>query len=142
MGIVKLQRELAKRQEKMDFMEEHVGTMVEEMKKKNKLLQNLMLKQDVGTLATTDMDDNKHALIRNVKDEKRASEHTGIMSSLYSSKANDSGMTMELSLEINKKLQAVLEDTLLKNNSEGKHQYFGERNCNYVDQSSYKKNDL
>ena len=40
-------------------MEEHVGTMVEEMKKKNKLLQNLMLKQDVGTLATTDMDDNK-----------------------------------------------------------------------------------
>lgn len=37
------------------------------------------------------------------------------MSSLYSSKANDSGMTMELSLEINKKLQAVLEDTLLKN---------------------------
>lgn len=57
--IVKLQRELAKRQEKMDFMEEHVGTMVEEMKKKNKLLQNLMLKQDVGTLATTDMDDNK-----------------------------------------------------------------------------------
>merc|ERR1712115_48321 len=86
-------------------MEEHVGTMVEEMKKKNKLLQNLMLKQDVGTLATTDMDDNK----------KRASEHTGIMSSLYSSKANDSGMTIELSLEINKKLQAVLEDTLLKN---------------------------
>ena len=37
------------------------------------------------------------------------------MSSLYSSKANDSGMTIELSLEINKKLQAVLEDTLLKN---------------------------
>ena len=47
--------------------------------------------------------------------QKRASEHTGIMSSLYSSKANDSGMTIELSLEINKKLQAVLEDTLLKN---------------------------
>ena len=62
--IVKLQRELAKRQEKMDFMEEHVGTMVEEMKKKNKLLQNLMLKQDVGTLATTDMDDNKVIFIK------------------------------------------------------------------------------
>lgn len=37
------------------------------------------------------------------------------MSSLYSSKPNDCGMTLELSLEINKKLQSVLEDTILKN---------------------------
>jgi len=103
--IVKLQKEMAKRQEKLDFMEEHVDTMVHEMKKKNKLLQGLMLKQDAGALASTDMDQNK----------RRTSEHSGIMSSLYSSKANDTGMTMELSLEINQKLQAVLEDTLLKN---------------------------
>merc|ERR1719195_1835638 len=103
--IVKLQKELAKRQEKLDFMEEHVDTMVNEMKKKNKLLQNLMLKQDSGALVSTDMD----------TDKRRTSEHTGIMSSLYSSKPNDSGMTLELSLEINQKLQSVLEDTLLKN---------------------------
>ena len=64
--IVKLQKELAKRQEKLDFMEEHVSTMVEEMKKKNKLLQNLMLKQDVGSLATSDMDDNKVILYCNL----------------------------------------------------------------------------
>ena len=37
------------------------------------------------------------------------------MASLYNSKVSDSAMTLELSLEINKKLQAVLEDTLLKN---------------------------
>merc|ERR1712141_309112 len=103
--IVRLQKELAKRQEKLDFMEEHVSTMVEEMKKKNKLLQNLMLKQDAGALASSDMD----------TDKRRTSEHSGIMSSLYSSKPNDSGMTLELSLEINQKLQTVLEDTLLKN---------------------------
>ena len=36
------------------------------------------------------------------------------MASIYSSN-RDSGMTLELSLEINRKLQAVLEDTLLKN---------------------------
>jgi hypothetical protein len=36
------------------------------------------------------------------------------MSSLYKN-ANDSEMTIELSLEINRKLQAVLEDTILKN---------------------------
>ena len=57
--IVKLQREMAKRQEKLDFMEEHVNTMVQEMKKKNKLLQNLLLKQETGALASTDMDENK-----------------------------------------------------------------------------------
>ena len=50
---------MAKRQEKLDFMEEHVNTMVEEMKKKNKLLQNLMLKQDSGALVSTDMDTDK-----------------------------------------------------------------------------------
>ena len=37
------------------------------------------------------------------------------MASLYNSRVSDSGMTLEPSLEINKKLQAVLEDTLLKN---------------------------
>ena len=44
-----------------------------------------------------------------------ATSQGGIMSSLYGSRVSDSGMTLELSLEINKKLQAVLEDTLLKN---------------------------
>ena len=37
------------------------------------------------------------------------------MASVYSSKAVDPDMTLELSLEINRKLQAVLEDTILKN---------------------------
>jgi hypothetical protein len=37
------------------------------------------------------------------------------MASLYGSQALDDNMTLELSLEINRKLQAVLEDTLLKN---------------------------
>ena len=50
---------MAKRQEKLDFMEEHVDTRVYETKKKNKLLQGLMLKQDAGALASTDMDQNK-----------------------------------------------------------------------------------
>ena len=36
------------------------------------------------------------------------------MSSLYQN-ASDSEVTLELSLEINRKLQAVLEDTILKN---------------------------
>jgi len=39
----------------------------------------------------------------------------GVMASLYASHALDGTMTMGLSLEINRKLQALLEDTLLKN---------------------------
>jgi hypothetical protein len=37
------------------------------------------------------------------------------MASVYGSQALDDSMTLELSLEINRKLQEVLEDTLLKN---------------------------
>lgn len=37
------------------------------------------------------------------------------MSSLYNSSLTDDTMTLERSLEINNKLHAVLEDTLLKN---------------------------
>ncbi len=37
------------------------------------------------------------------------------MASVYSSQISDKHMTLDLSLEINRKLQAVLEDTLLKN---------------------------
>ena len=37
------------------------------------------------------------------------------MASMYSLNAKDSGMTLSLSMEINQKLQALVEDTLLKN---------------------------
>ncbi|XP_057307280.1 coiled-coil domain-containing protein 186-like isoform X2 [Hydractinia symbiolongicarpus] len=43
------------------------------------------------------------------------SQHGGIMASVYSARPTDKGMTLELSLDINRKLQAVLEDTILKN---------------------------
>ena len=43
------------------------------------------------------------------------SRHGGIMASVFQSRVADPHMTLELSLEINRKLQAVLEDTLLKN---------------------------
>lgn len=39
----------------------------------------------------------------------------GVMASMYSNKVCDENLTLELSLDINRKLQAVLEDALLKN---------------------------
>lgn len=47
--------------------------------------------------------------------QAQMSKQSGIMASLYRSQASDPKMTLDLSLEINQKLQAVLEDTLLKN---------------------------
>ena len=40
-------------------MEEHVSTMLEEMKKKNKLIQNYILKVESGALVSSQMDENK-----------------------------------------------------------------------------------
>ena len=57
--IVKLQKTLARKQEKIEFMEEHVSTMLEEMKKKNKLIQNYILKVESGALVSSQMDENK-----------------------------------------------------------------------------------
>eukprot|EP00095_Tigriopus_kingsejongensis_P008244 maker-scaffold230_size244653-snap-gene-0.15 protein:Tk08244 transcript:maker-scaffold230_size244653-snap-gene-0.15-mRNA-1 annotation:"hypothetical protein L798_00576" len=103
--IVKLQRNLARKQEKVDFMEEHLSTLLDEVKKKNKIIQGYVMRQEPGAIAPESVDNNK----------RKMSQTGGIMASLYSSKTSDASMTLELSLEINRKLQAVLEDTLFKN---------------------------
>lgn len=103
--IVKLQRGLARRNEKIEFMQEHIQQLVDEIQKKNKIIQNYALREESGTMTLERSDLNKMELSR---------KHS-IMGSLYSSHQTDSAMTLDLSLEINHKLQAVLEDTLLKN---------------------------
>ncbi|XP_063221299.1 coiled-coil domain-containing protein 186 [Bacillus rossius redtenbacheri] len=103
--IVKLQRANARRCEKLDFLEEHARQLVTELQRKTCIIQSYVLREQAGALSSDRMDRNKAELAK----------HGGIMASVYSSKPTDSSMTLELSLEINKKLQAVLEDTLLKN---------------------------
>ena len=63
------------------------------------------MREESGALSSEASDNNKVALGR----------RGGIMASLYTSHPADAGLTLDLSLEINRKLQAVLEDTLLKN---------------------------
>lgn len=103
--IVRLQKAHARKNEKMEFMEDHIKQLVEEIRKKTKIIQSYILREEAGTLSTEASDFNKVHLSR----------RGGIMASLYTSHPADSGLTLELSLEINRKLQAVLEDTLLKN---------------------------
>ncbi|XP_030058553.1 coiled-coil domain-containing protein 186 isoform X2 [Microcaecilia unicolor] len=103
--IVRLQKAHARKNEKIEFMEDHIKHLVEEIRKKTKIIQSYILREEAGTLSSEASDFNKVHLSR----------RGGIMASLYTSHPADSGLTLELSLEINRKLQAVLEDTLLKN---------------------------
>ncbi|XP_072312036.1 coiled-coil domain-containing protein 186 isoform X2 [Eucyclogobius newberryi] len=103
--IVRLQKALARKQEKIEFMEDHIKQLVEEIRKKTKIIQSYVLREETGALSSEASDINKANLSR----------RGGIMASLYTSHPADHGLTLDLSLEINRKLQAVLEDTLLKN---------------------------
>uniref|UniRef100_A0A1L8DN09 Putative signal transducer n=1 Tax=Nyssomyia neivai TaxID=330878 RepID=A0A1L8DN09_9DIPT len=105
--ILRLQQASARQAEKIDFLESHSATLVGEVQKKTKVLQEYMLRDQCGALASSKSDRHKAEL---------ANYGGGIMAAIYggtSSKSNE--MTLELSLEINRKLQALLEDTLLKN---------------------------
>lgn len=103
--IVRLQKSHARKNEKLEFLGEHIQQLLEEIKKKTKIIQSYALREEAGALSSDDMDAHKTLLARK----------GGIMGSVYSVHQQDGSMTLELSLQINKKLQAVLEDTLLKN---------------------------
>lgn len=138
--ILKLQKTLAKRSEKMDFLEDHNHQLVEELKKKTRLIQYYLLREESGALTTAEMDRNKvmnkvSSLLLSIticrsqdlitdrfsppplprhRQRELIRKGATTMSSLYKN-TSESEMTLDLSLEINRKLQAVLEDTILKN---------------------------
>lgn len=57
--IIKLQKINVKRAEKLDFFEEHTQTLIEEIKKKEKIIQNYILHQNFGALACNERDKYK-----------------------------------------------------------------------------------
>ncbi|XP_011312071.1 coiled-coil domain-containing protein 186 isoform X2 [Fopius arisanus] len=103
--ILKMQRINVRRAEKLDFLEEHTRALVSELQKKTKIIQNYILHENFDAMGNNERDRYKAELAR----------HGGIMASVYNHRVSDDNMTLELSLEINQKLQAVLEDALLKN---------------------------
>jgi hypothetical protein len=110
--IVRLQKAHARKNEKMEFMEDHISQLLEEIRKKTKIIQMYVMREESGTLSTEASDANKP---NPRKLQAQMSKKAGIMASLYSSHLQDGAMTLDLSLEISHKIQAVLEDTLLKN---------------------------
>ena len=85
--IVRLQQIHAKKNEKIDFLNEHIHQLVSALQKKQRLIQHYIMREESGALAPP----------REHHDPKRH------------------GLTLDLSMEMNQKMQSVLEDTLLKN---------------------------
>ena len=57
--IIKLQRINVKKAEKIDFLEEHVRSLVEELQKKTKIIQNYILVKNCDAMSTNERDKNK-----------------------------------------------------------------------------------
>ena len=106
---MRLQHANARQTEKMDFLENHSANLTLELQKKSKILAYYIVNDQTGALTSSKSDKHKIEL---------AKYGGGIMAAIYGGKKinpNVTDMTLDLSLEINKKLQAVCEDTLLKN---------------------------
>ncbi|CAK8674452.1 unnamed protein product [Clavelina lepadiformis] len=87
--IVRLQQIHAKKNEKIDFLTEHVQQLLGAVQKKQRIILHYIMREESGALAPP----------RPVNDGHKSK----------------SSLTLELSIEINRKMQSVLEDTLLKN---------------------------
>lgn len=110
--IIRLQRRIVRKEEKIDFLSDHVSQLTDELKRKTRVIAAYAMNvENVGAVSPPDLD------------ELRAQQPKhGIMASIYwrnsslgQSSDGSGGLTLDLALEINKKLQAVLEDTLFKN---------------------------
>ncbi|KAJ2938691.1 hypothetical protein O0L34_g12018 [Tuta absoluta] len=102
--IVSLQRAAARRAERCEFLEEHSRQLTAELRGKARLLRHLLCSLPAGAVASSERDAHKKEIAR---------LGGGAMAAVWGGEAT--GMTLELSLEMNNKLQAVLEDALLKN---------------------------
>lgn len=62
--MVRVQRESARKSEKLDFLEEHVQALVSELKKKNRIVQFYLVKEDSGMMASEASDKHKVCVIQ------------------------------------------------------------------------------
>ncbi|EFO23993.2 hypothetical protein LOAG_04485 [Loa loa] len=110
--IVKLQRQLVRRQDKIEFLEEHVRQCTQELLKKTKIIQNYALREE-ASLLLPESDLNK--IPRGPSGSSSTS--SSLIGNMFISSANGAGGKSELKFaaEVNSRLQAVLEDALHKN---------------------------
>lgn len=99
--LVETQKLNVKRNEKIDFLNDHVSQLTEELKKKTKLIQSYMVREQHGRMKPPG------------KEQEVVSRVNKLLNGVHVTTPDRENMDMVL--EVNQKLQMVLEDTLLKN---------------------------
>ena len=122
--LVKQQKLLVRRNEKIEFLNDHIQLLTQDLQNKRKIIQSYAMNED-GFMYTS----NESDAIRQQLANRTRSNSSSLMATLYNrattsnstpTAANkyfdqSSPMTLETALDIMGKLQSVLEDTLLKN---------------------------
>ena len=123
--LVKQQKLLVRRNEKIEFLNDHIQLLTQDLQNKRKIIQFYAMNED-GFMYTSNASD----AVRQQMTNKSRNNSSSLMATLYNRATTttatnptatnkyfdqSSPMTLETALDIMGKLQSVLEDTLLKN---------------------------
>uniref|UniRef100_A0AC35U9Q6 GRIP domain-containing protein n=1 Tax=Rhabditophanes sp. KR3021 TaxID=114890 RepID=A0AC35U9Q6_9BILA len=114
--IVKLQKQLIKKKEKMEFLDEHVTQCTEELKRKTKIIQNYALREESAALKPMKESLEEILNLYPVTQTAYKSKETSLplLGTWFTSKSNTK-TNLQISTDVNARLQALVEDLLLKN---------------------------
>ena len=125
--LIKQQRLLVRRNEKIEFLNDHIQLLTQDLQNKRRIIQSYAMHEEGFMYTSNESDSIKQQLA-----QKNRHHSSSLMATLYN-RATTAGqqattkllpqffhdpsshMTLETALDIMGKLQAVLEDTLLKN---------------------------
>ncbi|UMM21649.1 hypothetical protein L5515_003240 [Caenorhabditis briggsae] len=105
--IVVLQRKLARRTEKCEFLEEHVRQCLEELQKKTKIIQHYALREEASLLMPSEESMERVPIFRK-------SSAYALMGAMFTTSGSEKKQSQILT-EVNSRLQAVLEDVIQRN---------------------------
>lgn len=125
--LLKQQKLLVRRNEKIEFLNDHIVILTQDLQNKRKIIQSYAMNEDAFMYTSNQSDSIKQQLA-----EKSRSNSSSLMATLYNRATTvgqnathkilpqffhdqSSTMNLETALDIMGKLQSVLEDTLLKN---------------------------
>jgi hypothetical protein len=123
--LLKQQKLLVRRNEKIEFLNDHIQLLTQDLQNKRKIIQCYAMNED-GFMYTSNESDSLRQQLGN----KTRNNSSSLMATLYNRATTTSNnqttlgnkyfdqsspMTLENALDIMGKLQSVLEDTLLKN---------------------------
>ncbi|CAF0827361.1 unnamed protein product [Didymodactylos carnosus] len=121
--LLKQQKLLVRRNEKIEFLNDHIFVLTQDLQNKRKIIQAYAINEDISMYSLNTADNMKQELI------SKKNTSNSLMATLYTHATNpfhllngsghktskQSEMTVETSDDIINRLQAALEETLLKN---------------------------